>query len=253
MPRYRAMLEYDGTPFCGWQKQKGVLSVQEVMETALGHLAPDPVPIFAAGRTDAGVHAYGQVVHFDLAKVWKPDRLQAAINFYLCPRPVAVLDLREADTAFHARLQAIERHYLYRLINRRAPLCLEKNRAWSIRAPLDVSAMEKAADYLIGRHDFTTFRAKDCQSLSPVKTLHTLRCLRQGELITIHACAPSFLHHQVRNIVGTLVLVGRGSWPPERVREALATKSRAAGGPTAPPQGLFFLRAVYAGEKAFSG
>ncbi|MDR0406488.1 MAG: tRNA pseudouridine(38-40) synthase TruA [Holosporales bacterium] len=245
MPRYRAILEYDGTPFCGWQRQRGVLSIQEVFETALAILAFDPVTVFAAGRTDAGVHALGQVVHFDLKKVWDPFCLQAALNFYLRPHPVAILSLAEVSINFHARLQAIERHYRYQIINRRAPLCLDRNRAWHITTPLDVAAMNKAAQYLVGHHDFTTFRAKDCQSLSPVKTIYAIHFTSEDSFITMHIKAPSFLHHQVRNMIGTLVQVGRGTWKPEQVKEALEAKARAAGGPTAPPSGLFFVRVVY--------
>ncbi|MDR1267067.1 MAG: tRNA pseudouridine(38-40) synthase TruA [Holosporales bacterium] len=247
MPRYRATLEYDGTPFCGWQRQEGVLSVQEVVETALSQLTTLPVTVFAAGRTDAGVHALGQVVHFDLEKPWSPYRLQEALNFHMQPHPVAVLSASETSPDFHARLHARERHYRYTIINRRAPLCLEKHRAWSMRSPLDVAAMEMAVQCLVGQHDFTTFRAKDCQSRSPVKTLNAIHVARQEDRITIHVRAPSFLHHQVRNIVGSLVLVGRGFWSSEHFCEALEAKSRAAGGPTAPPQGLFFSHVTYSG------
>jgi tRNA pseudouridine38-40 synthase len=219
--------------------------VQEVFEEALLRLVGTPVTVFAAGRTDAGVHALGQVVHFDLVASWNPFRLQAALNFHFRPHPVAVLELQKAAADFHARLQAIERHYLYRIVNRRAPLCLERQRAWHIITPLDTPPMEEAAQYLVGQHDFTTFRAKDCQSHSPTKTIHTIRFLQQNSLIEMHISAPSFLHHQVRNIMGTLVLVGRHAWTPKRVENALEAKKRAAAGPTAPPHGLFFTHVTY--------
>jgi tRNA pseudouridine38-40 synthase len=223
--------------------------VQEVFEETLARLVLEPVTVFAAGRTDTGVHALGQVVHFDLKKAWTPFRLQSALNFYFRPHSVAVLSLEEVAPDFHARLHAVERCYIYRLMNRRAPLCLDKKRAWHIITPLDVPDMEKAAQYLVGQHDFTTFRAKDCQSRSPIKTIYEIRFMQEGALIEMYIRAPSFLHCQVRNIMGTLVLVGRRVWPARRIKTALEAKDRAAGGPTAPPHGLFFARVVYPAKR----
>ncbi len=245
MPRYKLTLEYDGAGFVGWQRQDNGPSVQAVLEDAVARFAGEAVTAFAAGRTDSGVHAIGQVAHIDLARDWKPDVVRDALNHHL--RPAAVV-VREAETAppdFHARFSAVERIYRYRIVNRRAPLALERNRAWWVPRPLDAEAMEAAARVLVGRHDFTSFRAADCQADSPVKTLDALSIARDGETIAITARARSFLHRQVRNMVGTLKLVGEGRWTVEDVARALEARDRAAAGPTAPAEGLYLVAVRY--------
>ena len=212
MPRYRLLIEYDGGPFVGWQMQAGGPSVQGVITRAIAAFADEKVTVHGAGRTDAGVHALGQVAHVDLARDWRPDRVRDALNAKLRPHPVAVLAVEKAADSFHARFSAKRRHYLYRIVNRRADLALERNRAWRVPRPLDAAAMHAAAQRLIGRHDFTTFRAADCQARSPVKTLDRLDVNRQGEEVVIYASARSFLHHQVRSLVGTIEMAGAGRW-----------------------------------------
>ena len=245
MPRYRLLLEYDGRPYVGWQRQENGLSVQEVLEGAIFALSSERVETVAAGRTDAGVHALGQVVHFDLAREFPPETVRDALNFHMKPHPVAVREAALAPTDFHARFSAKSRSYVYRIANRRARLALDFGRKWWVPAPLDADAMAEAAKVLVGRHDFTTFRAALCQAQSPVKTLDVLTAERAGEDIVISARARSFLHHQVRNMVGTLRLVGEGKWTAADVRSALDARDRAKGGPTAPACGLYLVEVGY--------
>ena len=245
MPRFKLTIEYDGTPFVGWQRQSEGLSIQRVLEEAVAKFCGERATVHGAGRTDAGVHALGQAAHFDLAKPADPFRIMAALNFHLKPHPVAILDCREAAPDFHARFSAIERRYLYRIANRRAPLTLDRNRAWRITVPLDAGAMHAAAQSLVGKHDFSSFRAADCQAESPVKTLDALDVTRLGDEIEIAARARSFLHHQVRNMVGTLKLVGEGKWRASDVEKALAARDRAAAGATAPAEGLYLVAVKY--------
>ena len=245
MPRYRLLIEYDGGPFVGWQMQTGGPSVQGVITQAIAAFADEKVTVHGAGRTDAGVHALGQVAHVDLARDWRPDRVRDALNAKLRPHPVAVLAVEKAADSFHARFSAKRRHYLYRIVNRRADLALERNRAWRVPRPLDAAAMHAAAQRLIGRHDFTTFRAADCQAKSPVKTLDLLDVERAGDEVRVHASARSFLHHQVRSMVGSLVLVGEGKWSADDFSATLAARSRAACGPVAPPEGLYLVSVDY--------
>ena len=245
MPRYKLTLEYHGGPFVGWQLQASGASVQGALEAALRALEPDAAPIAGAGRTDAGVHATGQVAHCDLKQDWEPSRLAEALNWHLKPDPVAVLVAEQVADDFHARFSAVRRRYLYRVICRRAPLTIEKGLAWRLPHDLDAGAMQAAADLLVGRHDFTTFRSAQCQAASAVKTLHEFRIERAGEEIRCHLAARSFLHHQVRSFVGTLERVGAGKWPVARVAEALAARDRSACGPVAPPDGLYLAEVIY--------
>lgn len=249
MPRYALRIEYHGGPFAGWQRQAGQPSVQEAVETALRALEPEAPGIAAAGRTDAGVHATGQVAHADLSRDWDPFRLSEALNWHLKPAPVAVLGARRVPDDFHARFSATERRYLFRLIARRAPLTHDKGLAWQVLNPLDAGAMRKAAAHLIGRHDFTTFRSALCQSASPVKTLDEITieevALPQGMEYRFRLRARSFLHNQVRSIVGTLERVGAGAWRPDLVKDALEAKDRAACGPVCAPQGLYLTGVSY--------
>lgn len=245
MPRYRLTVEYDGSGFVGWQRQDNGPSVQQAIEEAAARLAGETVTVTAAGRTDAGVHARGQVVHLDLAKAFPADTVRDALNFHLKPAPVAVLAAEAAADDFHARFSACGRAYLYRIVNRRAPLALDRQRAWWVPQPLDAAAMAVAAAHLVGRHDFSTFRAAECQAGSPVKTLDLLDVTRRGEEIQVVARARSFLHHQVRNMVGTLRLAGEGKWTPDDVAAALAARDRRAGGPTAPACGLYLTEVIY--------
>lgn len=245
MARYKLLIEYHGTPFVGWQRQNNGISVQGEIEAAILRFCRQQVAVTAAGRTDSGVHATGQVIHMDLAKEISPDEIQGALNYHLKPRPIAVRKVDRVTEDFHARFSAIGRSYLYRIINRRAPLTIDNQRAWWVRPVLDLQAMTEAAGYLIGHHDFTSFRAAACQAKSPEKTLDVLEITRMDEEIRIIAEARSFLHHQVRNMVGTLKLVGEGCWPPERVKTALEARDRAAGGPTAPPDGLYLTGVMY--------
>jgi tRNA pseudouridine38-40 synthase len=248
MARFKLTLEYDGTPFVGWQRQSEGVSVQQVLEEAVFKFCGERATIYGAGRTDAGVHALAQVAHLDLAKPPDPFRLTEAVNFHLKPHPIAVLDCAAVAADFHARFSAIERRYRYRIANRRAPLTLDRDRAWRVGVPLDAGAMHAAARVLVGHHDFTSFRATDCQSDSPVKTLDTLDVARLGEEIEVSARARSFLHHQVRNMVGTLRLVGEGKWSAGDVKKALDARDRAAAGPTAPAEGLYLVAVKYPGD-----
>lgn len=250
MPRYKLLIEYDGGPFVGWQRQANGLSVQEVLETAVHRYCQVDAVVHAAGRTDAGVHALGQVGHVDIPRDDPPDRVRDALNFHLRPHPVAVVTAEAVDDRFHARFSARERSYVYRILNRRAAPALEAGRVWWVAAALDAEAMHAAAQELVGHHDFTTFRARECQAQSPVKTLDEISVTRHGDEIRLFCRARSFLHHQVRNMMGTLRLVGEGKWTAADVAAALAARDRAAGGPTAPPQGLYFLRVDYPPEDA---
>ena len=249
MPRYAMKLEYDGAPFAGWQRQLGLPSVQGALEAALAALEPGLPAVAAAGRTDAGVHATGQVAQCDMARDWDPFRLSEAVNWHLKPAPVAVVGCALVPDDWHARFSAIERRYTYRVICRRAPLVHQRGQAWHLRHDLDPGAMRAAAAHLIGRHDFTTFRAALCQAKSPVKTLDEIvieeRALPNGREILFHLRARSFLHNQVRSIVGTLERVGAGAWAPERLGAALVAADRAACGPVAPPDGLFLTGVGY--------
>jgi tRNA pseudouridine38-40 synthase len=245
MPRYKLTIEYDGTPFAGWQVQANGPSVQAALAEAIRVFSGEDFIPRGAGRTDSGVHAMGQVAHIDLGKDWPPDTVRDAINYHLKPAPVAVLACERAADDFDARFSARARHYLYRIVNRRAPLALDHNRAWLIRHPLDAAAMHEAAQALIGRHDFTTFRAAGCQARSPLKTLDVLTVERHGEAIDIRASARSFLHHQVRSMAGSLKLVGEGKWTPADMRTALEARDRRRCGALAPPCGLYLVLVDY--------
>jgi tRNA pseudouridine38-40 synthase len=248
MPRYRLTIEYDGTPFVGWQRQANGQSVQGAIEDALLALTGESAPVRGAGRTDAGVHASGQVAHFDLAASFTVEKIPDALNAHLRPAPVAILAAATVPDGFDARFSAIGRRYRYRIANRRAPLALERDRAWRVARPLDENAMREAAAALIGTHDFTTFRAVECQAKSPVKTLRELTVTRSGEEISIEAEARSFLHSQIRSIAGSLKLVGEGKWRPADVATALAARDRSACGALAPPSGLYLMAVAYPGQ-----
>ena len=245
MPRYRLKLEYDGAPFVGWQRQDNGPSVQGALEDAIEKLSGERVTVTGSGRTDAGVHALGQVAHFDLEKPFELGKIRDGLNHFLRPDPVVVLDAAIADVDFHARFSARSRHYLFRILNRRSPPALDDKRVWHISAKLDAEAMHAAALTLVGQHDFTTFRAAECQAQSPVKTLDQLDVSRRGDEIHIEASARSFLHHQIRSFAGTLKLVGEGKWTPRDVADALAAKDRARCGPVSPPDGLYLVRVDY--------
>jgi tRNA pseudouridine38-40 synthase len=245
MPRYKLTLEYDGGPFVGWQMQATGVSVQGVLCAAIASLTQEQVAVQGAGRTDAGVHALRQVAHIDLAKSWPIDRLRDGLNACLRPHPVAVLAAEPASGDFDARFSATARHYEYRIVNRRADLALDRDRAWRVPKPLDAAAMHEAAQRLVGRHDFTTFRSSECQAASAIKTLDRLEVARDGENISVNASARSFLHHQVRSMVGSLVWVGEGRWSADDLAAALASRDRKACGPVAPPQGLYLVRVEY--------
>lgn len=243
--RYRLTIEYDGGPFSGWQRQENGPSVQGALEEAIFKLSGETVTVTGAGRTDSGVHAFGQVAHFDLEKEFAPDKVRDALNYHLKPAPVAVLQASVVDADFHARFSATARHYLYRIVCRRAPLVLERGHAWRLSRDLDAEAMHVAAQSLIGSHDFTTFRAAECQAKSPVKTLDVLDVRRLANEIQVTASARSFLHHQVRSIVGSLKLVGEEKWQPRDMKRALEAKDRTACGPVAPADGLYLVKVDY--------
>lgn len=249
MPRYALKIEYDGRPFSGWQWQDGQPSVQGVIETALSRLDANVPRIAAAGRTDAGVHALAQVAHCDMSREWEPFRLSEALNFHLKPHPVAITEAAAVNDDWHARFSATERRYLFRLLIRRAPATHEAGRVWQVKNPLDIYAMRAAAAHLIGRHDFTTFRSTMCQAQSPVKTMDEITIAEHmglnGPEVHFRLRARSFLHNQVRSIVGTLERVGAGSWTPDDMKAALDAKSRAACGPVCPPQGLYLNGVTY--------
>lgn len=245
MPRYKLTIEYDGTSFVGWQVQDNGVSVQGVLCKAIAAFCGETVAIQGAGRTDAGVHALGQVAHVDLAKDWDSDTVRDAVNFHLRPHPVAVLAAELANSEFDARFSARKRRYLYRIVNRRADLALDRSRAWRVPRPLDVAAMAAAARHLVGKHDFTTFRAAECQAKSPLKTLDRLDVEREGDEVRIHAEARSFLHHQVRSMVGSLVQVGEGKWSADDLAAVLAARDRTRCGPVAPADGLYLVGVDY--------
>jgi len=246
MPRYQIIIEYDGTPFVGWQRQENGPSIQSALEQALGKLTGEEVVVFGAGRTDAGVHARGQVAHFDLSSPWVVGKIRDGLNYHLRPNPVVVLSCNGVAAEFDARFDAVKRHYLYRIINRRAQLALESLRAWAVKMPLDHDAMHQAAQYLIGKHDFTTFRSINCQANSALRTLDEVRVERDGDRIEIYVKARSFLHNQVRSIAGSLKMVGEGKWSPEHMKDILGAKDRAACGPVAPAHGLYLVQVDYA-------
>ena len=245
MPRFKLTIEYDGSPFVGWQRQDNGPSVQAALEAAARGYCQVDALVQGAGRTDAGVHALGQVAHVDLPRNDRPEVVANALNAHLRPHPIAVLKAEKVGDDFHARFSAIERGYVYRIVNRRAPAVLEINHAWWVAAALDADAMHQAAQVLVGRHDFTSFRAAECQADSPIKTLDEIAVGREGDIITVKARARSFLHHQVRNIVGTLKFVGEGKWTAQNVKQALDALDRSAAGPTAPPDGLYLTHVRY--------
>jgi tRNA pseudouridine38-40 synthase len=245
MPRYKLTIEYDGRPFVGWQIQDNGPSVQGMLAQALAAFCGEKVSVQGAGRTDAGVHALGQVGHVDLAKDWDEDTVRDALNAHLRPHPIAILKAERVDGSFDARFSAVRRHYLYHIVNRRADLALERGRAWRIAQPLDLPAMQAAAQRLVGRHDFTTFRNVECQAKSPVKTLDQLDVHRAADDIQVVTSARSFLHTQVRSMVGALALVGEGRWSVDDVSIALAKRDRAACAPVAPPDGLYLAGVDY--------
>lgn len=245
MTRFRLLVEYDGRGLVGWQRQDNGPSVQGALEDAVLALSGEAVTVVAAGRTDAGVHARGMVAHLDLERDITPFRLAGALNAHLRAAPVAVLACESASDGFHARFSCVARHYEYVIVNRRAPLTLEQSQAWRVSVPLDAAAMHVAAQQLVGRHDFTTFRSVHCQAESPLRTLSRLDVARDGDRIRIAASARSFLHHQVRSMVGCLSLVGRGHWSARDLRDALEARDRQALGLNAPPDGLYFIGADY--------
>lgn len=245
MPRYRLLIEYDGSPFVGWQRQANGRSVQQAVEEAVTAFCGEEVRIGGAGRTDAGVHALGQVAHLDLGRDWPADTVRDALNAHLRPDPVVILEAVRAAPGFDARHSALRRHYRFVILNRRAPPAIERGRAWHVARPLDAAAMHTAAQALVGRHDFTTFRSSECQSASPVKTLDRLDVARDGDRIVVEASARSFLHNQVRSMVGSLKLVGEGRWSARDLASALAARDRRACGPVAPPDGLYLVRVDY--------
>jgi tRNA pseudouridine38-40 synthase len=245
MPRYKLLIEYDGTPFAGWQNQADQVTVQGVLAQAVEAFCGEKVSVNGAGRTDSGVHALGQVAHIDLSKDWGNDVVRDALTAQLRPHPIAVLSAERVSDVFDARFTARKRHYMYRIVNRRSDLALDRNRAWRVARPLDARAMHLAAKGLLGKHDFTTFRAAECQAKSPEKTLDLLDVERGGDEIRIFASARSFLHHQVRSMVGSLVLVGDGRWTAKDLTDALAARDRTACGPMAPSDGLYLVQVDY--------
>lgn len=249
MPRFALKIEYDGAPFFGWQRQPDLLTVQGTIERAIRALEPDFDIVQAAGRTDAGVHATGQVAHCDLIRDWEPFRLAEALNHHLKPLPIAILDVVKVSDAFHARFSARERCYLYRLVNRRAPVIHQAGNVWHVKHLLDGAAMQAGADRLLGTHDFTTFRSTSCQAKSPIKTVDEVRVERieipYGQEFHIHVRARSFLHNQVRSIVGSIERVASGAWTPDDITAALAAKNRTACGPVSPSRGLYLAHVHY--------
>lgn len=245
MPRYKLTIEYDGTPFSGWQRQTERPSVQQALEEAILAMSGETVTTQAAGRTDAGVHALGQVAHFDLGKEWDPFRIREALNYHLRPLPVAVIEAEAVPDSFEARFSATARHYEYRILTRRAPPVIERNHVWHIPKPLDAEAMDHAAEMILGLHDFTTFRSSECQAKSPLRTLDVFAVRGDNEHIVITASARSFLHHQVRSMVGSLRLVGEGKWSPADFRAALDARDRTRCGAMAPSSGLYLTGVSY--------
>lgn len=245
MTRWKLTIEYDGAPFMGWQRQEHGPSVQQTVEEALQRMTGEQTQFIAAGRTDAGVHALAMSTHADISRELTPHRLREGLNALVRPHPISVLQVERVADDWHARFSCIGRRYLYRILNRRAPPALDAGRVWHVAAPLDAEAMSEGAAHLIGRHDFTTFRSAQCQSDSPVKTLDSLEVTLAGDEIHVTAAARSFLHHQVRSMVGCLAMVGRGQWQPDDMRKALEARDRAALGFNAPPHGLYFIEAIY--------
>lgn len=245
MTRYKLVIEYDGTPFVGWQSQANGRGVQDAIEAAILRFSGEALRIQCAGRTDTGVHATGQVAHVDVAKAWRTDTVRDALNAHLKPEPVAILSAEIVPDDFNARTSATKRHYSYRILNRRAPPAMDRLRAWHVPWALDAGLMDEAAALLVGQHDFTTFRSSDCQANSPLRTLDVFSVQRDGDEIRITASARSFLHHQVRSMVGTIALAGAGRWTVAEVGGALEAKSRPACGPLAPPHGLTFVQVDY--------
>jgi len=245
MQRYKLKIEYDGSGFVGWQRQKNGLGVQQCMEEAVANFCGEEVTIFAAGRTDTGVHALGQVAHIDIEKATTADKVRDALNHHLKDVAISVLSAEAVDDDFHARFSALQRAYVYRIITRRSPLTIERGRAWWVPVKLDAEAMHEASQIMLGKHDFSTFRAANCQSDSPLKTLDEIRVEREGEEIRIHARARSFLYHQVRNFAGSLKYVGEGRWTVADFKTAFEAADRTKGGPTAPPEGLYFSEVIY--------
>jgi len=245
MPRYKLTIEYDGEPFVGWQRQTNGRSVQQAIEEALQRLTSEEPTIRGAGRTDAGVHALGQVAHFDLQREWSGDKLRDGLNAHLRPEPVAILLAEAVAEGFDARYSAIRRHYTYRILTRRAPPVLDRGRVWHVARPLNAVAMHRAAQRLVGTHDFTTFRSTECQAKSPIRTLDKLDVLKAGDELVVGATARSFLHNQVRSLVGSLKLVGEGRWSADDIQKALEARDRKASGPVAPPGGLYLMRVDY--------
>jgi tRNA pseudouridine38-40 synthase len=245
--RFKLVIEYDGAPYHGWQSQTGGETVQDAVERAIARLHENDARLICAGRTDAGVHALGQVAHADLNKAWRPDVLRDALNAHLVQAGEAavVLAVEAVPDTFNARVSAQRRHYRYRILNRRAPSALDRARVWQVMKPLEVAAMHAAAQSILGNHDFTTFRASACQAKSPVRTLERLDVFRLGEEVHVECAARSFLHNQVRSMVGSLVQIGRGQWPVTRLREALDSRDRAQCGPVAPAFGLYFMGVDY--------
>jgi tRNA pseudouridine38-40 synthase len=245
MPRYKLTIEYDGTPFSGWQRQSERPSVQQALEEALYRMSGETVTTQAAGRTDAGVHALAQTAHVDLTKAWDPFRIREALNFHLRPAPVVIIAVEAVSDAFEARFSAKARHYEYRILNRRAPPALDRNQVWHVPMPLDAALMDQAAGQILGLHDFTTFRSSECQAKSPMRTLDHFAVRREFEHIVITASARSFLHHQVRSMVGSLKLVGEGKWPVEQLRAVLDARDRSRCGAMAPSAGLYLVGVDY--------
>jgi len=243
--RWRLTIEYDGGPFMGWQRQDHGPSVQQTLEEAVKRMTGEDAQLMAAGRTDAGVHALAMSAHVDIARSLTPHRLREGLNALVRPHPISVIEVETVADDWHARFSCVGRRYLYRVLNRRAPAALDHGRVWHIPVPLEVEAMREGAAHLVGRHDFTTFRSAQCQSDSPVKTLDRLEVSKVGEEIHIEAAARSFLHHQVRSMVGCLAMVGRGQWEPGDIEKALEARDRSALGFNAPPDGLYFVEAIY--------
>jgi tRNA pseudouridine38-40 synthase len=245
MPRYKLTIEYDGSPYAGWQRQADAPTVQGTLEQAIFAMSGETVTVHGAGRTDAGVHATGQVAHIDLSREWRTDKIRDAMNAHMKPQPVAVLAAEAVPDDFEARFSAQARHYVYRILNRRAPATLMRDGVWHVARRLDVQAMHEAAQQLLGKHDFTTFRAAECQANSPIRTLDRLDVVRSGDTIEIFASARSFLHHQVRSITGSLEHVGSGKWTAQDLKDALEAKDRARCGMVAPSTGLYLLSVDY--------
>lgn len=245
MPRYRLVVEYDGGPYHGFQAQGGLKSVQDSLERAVKAFSGETLRLQAAGRTDTGVHATGQVVHIDLQKAWRPEVVRDAMNAHLVPEPIAILDAAEAEPGWHARFSAKERRYIYRILNRKSPPALDRGRAWHVKKPLDAEAMHQAAQVLVGHHDFTTFRDAQCQAKSPMKTMDLARVWREGELVLLEFASRSFLHRQVRSMTGSIAEVGVGRWTADDLAAALEARDRKACGAVAPAQGLYLTGVRY--------